>query len=64
MTCERCGERIGTYEPIWCRHADGEVSLTSRLRVRDEPEAPLSGSTYTHEACGTPQSPTMPWSSA
>ena len=63
MTCARCGERIGAYEPLLWVRPDGGVAVTSRLRLRDEPADVLNGAAYYHEACGTAelgQSPTMP----
>jgi hypothetical protein len=63
MTCARCGERIGAYEPLLWVRPDGVTSVTSRLRLRGEPDDALSGSAYYHEACGAAelgQSPTMP----
>ena len=47
-TCPHCGERIGTYEPVWRLAPEVGAELTSWLRIK-----PLLGplDTLWHVAC-------------
>jgi hypothetical protein len=51
LTCTGCHERIGAYEPMWWRHADGTLDASSVLRLREEPAAGEPGAAYFHDAC-------------
>jgi hypothetical protein len=65
LTCTRCSERIGAYEPLWWRHPDGAVDASSFLRVRDDPRRRQAGAAFFHAACLEAQPPpTSPLSSA
>lgn len=39
-TCAACGDRIGVYEPVWTRGADGSLVTTSLLNLTDDGEQP------------------------
>ena len=63
-TCVHCGDRIGAYEPLCLRRADGTVTTSSILRARQDPEFGMPGSALYHRACFVEGQPTSPLSSA
>ena len=63
-TCVHCGDRIGAYEPLCLRRADGTVTTSSILRARQDPEFGLPGSALYHRDCFVEGQPTSPLSSA
>jgi hypothetical protein len=54
LTCERCAERIGTYEPLWWQRPDGTLAASSFLHVREDPRREQAGSAFFHEECMQP----------
>jgi hypothetical protein len=59
LTCTHCGVTIGAYEPLWWRRADGTVSPSSYLRVRQDPAHRDPDSDFFHHDC-LAQPPTSP----
>jgi hypothetical protein len=51
LTCARCGEPIGVYEPLSILKLDGTVQRSCYLDVRDEPDGSLDGCALVHAAC-------------
>jgi hypothetical protein len=51
FTCTACRGRIGSYEPMWWRRADGTLSASSVLRLRADPALGEAGAAYFHDAC-------------
>ena len=51
LTCARCSGRIGAYERMWWRRADGTLHASSVLRLRGEPGGSETRAAYFHDAC-------------
>jgi len=51
--CGTCGERIGVYEPIWLKHADGTLTATSLLNLDEELQSD-SHQAFFHLGCLAP----------
>ena len=54
LACDRCGHRIGVYEPMVWRRPDGEMLLTGFLSVRDHSDLGHADSQFFHPACLEP----------
>jgi hypothetical protein len=51
LFCERCGEPIGVYEPIWWQRPDGSIIASGYLPVMSEPDSRHPASCYYHRDC-------------
>ncbi len=55
LHCDRCGDRIGVYEPIWWRMPDGSIVPSAFLPMRSSREFGRGSSRYFHAACLVPE---------
>jgi len=50
--CDRCGRRVGRYEPAWIEHADGHLSAAAILDL--DARARRDATRVWHEGCRKP----------
>lgn len=51
LHCAHCGDRIGVYEPVWWKRADGSGVLSDSRSIRDAGGHEDDGSQVMHLAC-------------
>ncbi len=51
LTCVRCGDRIGVYEPLVVIQPDGSAHRSSYLDAREAPVGAHDGCGLVHASC-------------
>ena len=51
LVCDRCGDPIGVYEPMWLQHPDGSLTDSSFLEIRDRLGDPHLATRFFHQGC-------------
>ena len=54
LHCDRCGERIGIYEPLWWHLPDGSMLPSAFLPMSLSPYQLRLGSRFYHRNCLVP----------
>jgi hypothetical protein len=54
LLCAHCGDRIGSYEPLWLELADGTLKLSAFLRLGHDLPPGENGWRIWHRGCRRP----------